>query len=648
MRSSIPLSQLLIAVIVAAAAAGGMFVFLRSREAPRSSAATLSFDAAHAPQLGSEIVQPSHPAVALGESILTNSVVSGLIAKNDPATSSSMGIGEYRARIELTQPAAGSLEVSYNDPDAGRSIANANAIAETLAAWAPPAASDATASRNEDSDPAPDPKSAAAADSAGPVSQVPPAPSAAASPTPPAPSATALPQAAAAGTSSASSTPPAPPPGASLADALGGVVAQLSAAERQSGSGSAGKSLHDRQRHLESQMHDIQQDFGALRNKFDGTSSTAGGQARLVTIQRAFAQFWPKAAGLATAGTSEAQFSYEREQLVRDIGLVQQQQKAAQREEADRPASAAGEPAGSASSTSASAGPKVTQSALDNSAQPNAETSAAKPGSAPLQPAAAGDAQTQSDAGADAPVPAAAGPGSGHPFQLQRRAEPAGPVPLWPSALAGCVCGLFYFGIATIHHHSTSDSGDVLSLRETNFRSSGRSFDSGTRARNDIHEEWIDIHPRSDDARQESAPAKPDPDPVAAPHESQHVNPAPSERAGFERDREAREGKPSMADKIFDLRPNAQEIQNGAAESQAASSGEADVPQRAEMESENASPRDNSEAADPWDEEMRKNLEQTSVGRLLNRTPVSENAAPSKGPFRDEGPTLPENGRRTG
>ena len=79
-----------------------------------------------------------HPAVVLGQSILSDSFVATLILHADlSAPSTAHAIGEFRTRVELTQPTTGLLWVRYRDPDPGQAVANANAVAKVLAGWAP-------------------------------------------------------------------------------------------------------------------------------------------------------------------------------------------------------------------------------------------------------------------------------------------------------------------------------------------------------------------------------------------------------------------------------------------------------------------------------------------------------------------------------
>ncbi len=386
MRSSVPLSHKLFAVIVAVATACGLYAFLRYRHAQFASAAALSFDSAAAQRLYSGIKLVPQPAVVFGQSVLNDTVVARFVPQADRAASSTaITIGEFRTRLELTQPNAGLLLVHYRDSDPGQAVAIANEVAEGLAAWTPSIAG----------------THAPAADAL------------------PAPTPILKPQLA---SNVSQDTLPAGP---SLAAALAELKAQLSSADQRVSQESSLQSAHDRQRFLESQVRAAQQKLGDLRREFVHSGSNRGAQARLDTIQHALAVFWPSAAGLNTAGTSEAQLRYEREQFNRDIGIVEQERQATRREEA---------------ANSAPVRPLARQTAPANS-----QSQPAKP--------------------ADTPSPLASG-AAVNPLQLERMAGIPEPVAWWPSALVGCICGLLYWGLAFTNYRSRSDPDDMSGLDE--------------------------------------------------------------------------------------------------------------------------------------------------------------------------------------
>jgi hypothetical protein len=137
---AIPRWQMVLAAFMAIAVGAGLFVFVW-RSAERSAAsALLSFDPAAAAANDTAIAHVSQPAIAVAQSMLTEATVLDLlrhagITPSDP----SVGIGEFRSRIELDEPSARTLRVLYREPDPRRSRAVANAIAAALAAWTPPA-----------------------------------------------------------------------------------------------------------------------------------------------------------------------------------------------------------------------------------------------------------------------------------------------------------------------------------------------------------------------------------------------------------------------------------------------------------------------------------------------------------------------------
>ena len=419
MHSSLPLGHKLIAVVVAVATACGAYAFLYFREAQMAFSASLSFDSAEAQQLDPSITRTPHPAVVLGQSILSDSVVAGLIPQADLAPSSNaVAIGEFRSRVELSQPAAGLLWVRYRDLDPGQAVATANAVAKALAAWAPSVASATSPAANAQPAPIANPNPA-------PASAAPPQHAPATEPSP-----GVTPQnAPAAGLPPATVPQNAPAAEPSLADALGKLQAQLSAADQRVGSESSLPSEHDRQRYLESQVRVAQQKLSALRSEFAHSGSASGEQAHVAAIQHALTLFWPSADGLNTAGTSEAQLRYEREQFTRDISIVEQQRQAAQREEA---------------ANSAPVNPPAKQN-------PPAQQTA------PLPP------QPQPAPAEAAPSPAASGATS-NPLHLERMASLPELVAWWPAALIGCFCGLLYWGLAFARYRPTSEPDDMLDL----------------------------------------------------------------------------------------------------------------------------------------------------------------------------------------
>ena len=100
--------------------------------------AVLSFDPDIEGRNDPAFARAVQPAVALAQSMLSEPVVLKLLSKAGASPSdAAVGIGEFRSRLELDEPAIRTLRVLYHDPDARRSRAVANAVAVTIAGWTP-------------------------------------------------------------------------------------------------------------------------------------------------------------------------------------------------------------------------------------------------------------------------------------------------------------------------------------------------------------------------------------------------------------------------------------------------------------------------------------------------------------------------------
>ena len=552
MGSSVPLGHKLIAVVVAVATASGLYGFLRYREAQLAFSASLSFDSAVAEQLDPGITRAPDPAVVLGESILSDSVVARLVPQTDLAASSNaIAIGQFRARVELTQPTAGLLWVRYRDADPAQAAATANAVAKVLADGAPSTTSGPPPAVHAQPTPAPDPATA--------------------------PASTAAPQHA----------PVAEP---SLAASLGELLAQLSAAEHRAGSESSLRSDHDRQRYLESQVRAAQQRLGSLRSEFARSDSASGGQARVAAIQHALALFWPSAAGMNIAGTSEAQLRHEREQITYIIGVVEQQHQAAERAEV---------------LDSASAHPPSQQTA-----PPAPQPQPAPVASAPPPPA-----------------PTAAL----NPLRLERMARLPAQVAWWPPVLIGFLCGLLYLGLAFARYHSSSEFDDPLDLSEETTRTPYRLITPDAPFASGSREAPVDAYPVETSSRRR-APFNFDPDPISASVPDQPPSP------------EAIQGS---TDILLDSLPETAMVPTGTGMAETTSVANAIAPRRAPKEQDEVFCGTIVAMADPWGDEIRNKLSQTDIARTLDDLHMTEEIA-AKGPARDEGPPPSRPGRLAG
>ena len=135
---AVPLGHKLLAVGVAVAIGSGLFILSRHAATQPLVPALLSFDESAAQEAAPEIARGKEPAVALAQSILTDEVLSGLAnrpilsvfgQKSDP--------DQFRSRLQITQPSAKSLQLSYRDTNREFSTATANAVANLLVAWKP-------------------------------------------------------------------------------------------------------------------------------------------------------------------------------------------------------------------------------------------------------------------------------------------------------------------------------------------------------------------------------------------------------------------------------------------------------------------------------------------------------------------------------
>jgi hypothetical protein len=289
----VPLGQKIFAFLLAIAVGAGVFTWQHRRAAQSTNAAVLSFDPSAAQQIDPGLVQAALPAVALGESILTDSVVATL-SKPAFLSSSDMNnrIGEFRSRLVLSEPSHKLLRVQFTDDDPARSAATANAVAETLAAWT---------------------RASAAAPS--PLMQT---PSPARAPT---------------------QTPSATRPGPSLSASLADLEKQLSTTSRELDQLSSTRSTSSRRSHrgygyepashseakqqqlLNTRVRAAEKQLDDLR--VQNSASSPGAKARLDEIHQALVSIAPagaprqsaRARNFKTAGTSARQLREEREEL---------------------------------------------------------------------------------------------------------------------------------------------------------------------------------------------------------------------------------------------------------------------------------------------------------------------------------------------
>lgn len=510
--SSVPLGHKLTAVLLAAAVGGGVYFWFSRRAVQQGATAELSFDMHAARRIDAGFVQAHDPAVVFAQSILTDQKLADLSKSAYLSTSEMMSrVGEFRSRLELTQPAGEMLDVHFNDPDSARAVETANTVAHALTTWAP----------------SPD----------GPAPITEPTPAAEAQPAPPK-------AAAAKAQPAAPAHAPAPKPAVqhedaaagSMASALVALQAQLSSTNAKldqiaRGEGARGRAYakFDEQQLLKTQAAAAEQKVADLR-----AQATGSDRDRLGTIHQALASILSGHA----VGVSSGELQRERDALTRAISVVEQQRQAVEKE----------------ASASTGAGADASSSSADQNAgntdagNTNAGNAAPRPAASPSSGAASG-AITESNLSADG----SAAPGSGaaangaasqsqtaampqgadaamlDPLHVVRLAGSAAPVVWWPAVVAGLVCGLLYWVIAAVRQPRYED-----------FESVG------------------DVSPSYGRFITSDAPSVPEPAPAIAPEPPAPYERGPQRRASFmyestpeERRREA-EGLPAVEERSAD------------------------------------------------------------------------------------------------
>jgi hypothetical protein len=128
----------MVAAALVIAVGTGIFVISLRSAMQSATTAVLSFDPDIEGRNDPAFARAVQPAVTLAQSMLSEPVVLKLLSKAGASPSdTAVGIGEFRSRLELDEPAIRTLRVLYHDPDARRSRAVANAVAITIAGWTP-------------------------------------------------------------------------------------------------------------------------------------------------------------------------------------------------------------------------------------------------------------------------------------------------------------------------------------------------------------------------------------------------------------------------------------------------------------------------------------------------------------------------------
>ena len=375
---SVPLGHKFTAVLVAAAAGFGIHTWLQRRAVQTTATAELSFSLHAARRLDAGFVHASDPAVVFAQSVLSDQRIADLSRPAFLSTSGMMSrVGEFRSRLDLTQPSPEVLRVRFRDPDPAKAVETANKVADALVAWSP--SPDAPGALTE---PAP------------PATHQPPAAKAAPAPAP----------APAKKPTTATSNNEASENSSPLAAALEQLQTQLSSTSHQVEEGATAGHARpgyqgrayaesEQQRLLKTQVRDAQKKVSDLRSQY-GSGANAH---HLGAIQQALASVL---AG-GSVGVSASQLRRERDGLTRAIEVVETQRAAIVKE------------AGAAANSSAAAQTPAPPANASNAANAAQAPAASGSGSSPI---------SESDlTKAGTPVPASPSSQAARPTRLPRR-----------------------------------------------------------------------------------------------------------------------------------------------------------------------------------------------------------------------------------
>jgi len=135
---AVPFRHKIIAAGVAVAIAGGVYVISKRGMTKSATMASLSFNPGVALQIEPRVLDAKEPAVALAQSILSDDVVKAISKQAGVSFSAAKNdVTEFRSHLEITQPSAKTLRVSYHDADQKKSATAVNTVAIILAAWTP-------------------------------------------------------------------------------------------------------------------------------------------------------------------------------------------------------------------------------------------------------------------------------------------------------------------------------------------------------------------------------------------------------------------------------------------------------------------------------------------------------------------------------
>jgi hypothetical protein len=135
---AVPLRHKIIAAGVAVAIVGGVYVLSKRSTTKSATTASLSFNPDVARQIEPGVLDEKEPAVALARSILSDDVVKAVSKQAGVSFSAAKNdVTEFRSHLEMMQPAAKTLRVSYHDADQKKSATAVNTVAIILVAWTP-------------------------------------------------------------------------------------------------------------------------------------------------------------------------------------------------------------------------------------------------------------------------------------------------------------------------------------------------------------------------------------------------------------------------------------------------------------------------------------------------------------------------------
>ncbi len=446
--SAVPLGHKFTAVLVAAAAGFGIHTWLERRAVQTAATAELSFSLHAAQRLDAGFVHAGAPAVVFAESVLSDQKIADLSKMSYLSTSGMMSrVGEFRARLDLTQPSPEVLGVRFRDADPAKAVETANTIADALVAWSP--SPDAASALTE-------PPPAAGTQPAAqqpPATKARPAPALIPAPAPAKKPVTATKNLAAknpATNNPARNNNEASGSSAPLAAPLEQLQAQLTSTSRQIEEGaSAGHGRRgyegrayaqsEQQHLLKAQVHDAEKKVSDLRSQY-GSGANA---QRLGAIQQALGSIL---AG-GGVGVSASQLRRERDGLTRAIAVVQTQRAAIEKDAGAEsspavatpppPAGASDDASGSQTPAASGSGSSaISESDLTKAGSP-APASQNSPAAAPASASSQPEASTASDPNED--------PSLANPFRMEKVAGVAAPIQWWPAAAAGVGCGLLYW-----------------------------------------------------------------------------------------------------------------------------------------------------------------------------------------------------------